>query len=226
MPKFAPTDYIQSYYEKSLTKAQEFPREYSFYQSFLSYITGETVLNIGCGPMFFEDLWHFGEIPKKYIGIDINSNTFDYLKNSSHPRLKESKEYAKKHDISTEFIDGSVFDWAQDTKIIFDSIFGVGVFATFSNSNLTKLMNSLWEIMKPGGYLVNVSWDGDYYSEKQYQDKLEYRFSGIEGPTPDQLIICVENCGFKLVERRILMTDPKAYRWDSIHVSAFQRQPQ
>jgi len=42
MPKFAPTDYIQSYYEKSLAKAQEFPKEYSFYQSFLISIGAQS----------------------------------------------------------------------------------------------------------------------------------------------------------------------------------------
>ena len=224
MPKFAPIEYIQDYYEGSLKKAAQFPREYGFYQSFLDYIKGASVLNIGCGPMFYEDLWHFGEIPRRYVGIDINSNTFEYLENSEHPRLKESRDYLKANNISKEFIDESIFDWADQTGDRFDSIFGVGVFATFGGKEFEKLMTLVWKILKPGGTLVNVSWDGDYYTEKQYSEKLKYRFSGTEGPTPDELIDWVQNANFSLLERRILSTDPTTYNWDSIHVSAFRRE--
>jgi SAM-dependent methyltransferase len=224
MPKLAPIEYIRDYYEGSLSKADLFPKEYGFYQSFLSYVKGVSVLNVGCGPMFYEDLRHFGEVPQHYVGIDVNTNTFEYLEQSQHPQLTEGKNYVKSHKIRTEFIAESVFDWAAETDAHFDSIFGVGVFATFYGVEFDRLMNLLWRILNKGGHLVNVSWDGSYYTEEQRRDKLKYKFDGPKDPTPDQLIDLVEKAGFKLMERRILITDPQTYKWDSIHVSAFRKE--
>ncbi len=224
MPKFAPIEYIRDYHEGSLSKAELFPKEYGFYQSFLSYVKGASVLNVGCGPLFYEDLWHFGEVPEQYVGIDLNTNAFEYLEQSQHPRLAEGRNYVKSHNIRTEFIAESVFDWAAETDYRFDSVFGVGVFATFGGTEFDRLMNVLGRVLKKGGHLVNVSWDGTYYTEKQYQEKLKYRFSGTEGPTPDELIDWVQKAGFKLMERRILTTDAETYKWDSIHVSAFRKE--
>jgi cyclopropane fatty-acyl-phospholipid synthase-like methyltransferase len=223
VPKLAPLEYIRDYYEGSLSKADLFPKEYGFYQSFLSYVKGASVLNVGCGPLFYEDLWHFGEVPHHYVGIDVNTNTFEYLEQSQHPRLVKCKNYVKSHKIRTEFIAESVFDWAAETDYRFDSVFGVGVFATFGGTEFDRLMNLLRRVLKKGGHLVNVSWDGTYYTEKQKREKLKYRFSGTEGPTPDELIDWVEKAGFKLMERRILTTDAQTYKWDSIHVSAFRK---
>lgn len=222
MPELAPIEYIRDYYEGSLIKAADFPREYGFYQSFLNcYVKGAAVLNVGCGPLFYEDLMHFGDVPEHYVGVDVNANAFKYMEETEHPRLDECKEYAKSHNIHTEFVAGSVFDWAAETDIRFDSVFGVGVFATFFGDEFERMMKLLSRVLKKGGHLVNVSWDGTYYTEEQYQEKLKYRFSGTDGPTPDELIDWVQAAGFKLVERRILMTDAASYSWDSIHVSAF-----
>jgi cyclopropane fatty-acyl-phospholipid synthase-like methyltransferase len=222
MPRYAPIEYIRDYYEGSLSKAELFPREYGFYQSFLSYVKGASVLNVGCGPLFYEDLWHFSEVPEHYVGIDVNTNTFDYLEHNQHPRLAECRKYVEAHKIHTEFIAESVFDWAAETDYRFDSVFGVGVFATFGGTEFDRLMNLFKRVLKKGGHLVNVSWDGTYYTEKQKREKLKYRFSGTDGPTPDELIDWVEKAGFKLMERRILTTDRHTYNWDSIHVSAFK----
>ncbi len=224
MTELAPIEYIRDYYEGSLSKAEAFPKEYGYYQSFLSHVKGTTVLNVGCGPLFYEDLWHFSEVPHHYVGIDVNKNAFKYMQESKHPRLVQCMEYVKSHNIRTEFIAESVFDWAAETDVRFDSVFGVGVFATFGGAEFDKLMSLLWRLLKKGGHLVNVSWDGTYYTEQQYQEKLKYRFSGITGPTPDELIDWVQKAGFKLMERRILTTDPKTYKWDSIHVSAFRKE--
>jgi cyclopropane fatty-acyl-phospholipid synthase-like methyltransferase len=130
----------------------------------------------------------------------------------------------RSHKIHTEFIAESVFDWAARTDSRFDSVFGVGVFATFGGTEFDRLMKLIMRVLNKGGVLVNVSWDGTYYTEKQRREKLKYRFSGPEGPTPDELIDWVERAGFKLMERRILTTDPVAYKWDSIHVSAFRKE--
>jgi len=224
MPELAPIEYIRDYYEGSLSKAADFPREYGFYQSFLSYVKGAAVLNVGCGPLYYEDLWHFGEVPEHYVGIDVNTNTFEYLEQSQHPRLVEGRNYVNSHKIRTEFIAESVFDWAAKTDARFDSIFGVGVFATFYGDEFDRLMSLLRRVLNKGGHLVNVSWDGTYYTEQQYQEKLKYRFSGTDGPTTDELIDWVQKAGFKLMERRILATDAKTYNWDSIQVSAFRKE--
>ena len=55
MTELAPIEYIRDYYEGSLSKAEAFPKEYGYYQSFLSHVKGASVLNVGCGPLFYED---------------------------------------------------------------------------------------------------------------------------------------------------------------------------
>ena len=212
MTELAPIEHIRGYYEGSLSKADFFPKEYGYYQSFLSHVKGASVLNVGCGPLFYEDLWHFGEVPEHYVGIDVNTNAFKFMEQSQHPRLVEGKKYVKSHKIRTEFIADSVFDWAVETDARFDSVFGVGVFATFYGAEFDRLMSLLWRLLNKGAHLVNVSWDGTYYTEQQYQEKLKYRFSGTDGPTPDELIDWVQKAGFKLMERRILTTDPQTYK--------------
>ena len=225
MPELAPLEYIRDYHEGSLSKADLFPKEYGFYQSFLSYVNGASVLNVGCGPLFYEDLWHFGEVPRHYVGIDVNSNAFKYLEESEHPRLAEGRDYVKSHNIRTEFIAESVFDWAAETNLRFDSVFGVGVFATFYGEKFDQLMKLLRRVLKEGGHLVNVSWDGDYYTEQQAKEKVEYQFGQPgKGFTPDEVVQQIGKAGLRLRERRILMVDdPASYKWDSIHVSAFRK---
>ena len=166
MTKLAPIEYIRGDYEGSLSKADLFPKEYGYYQSFLSHVKGASVLNVGCGPLFYEDLWHFGEVPEHYVGIDVNTNAFKFMEENQHPRLAECREYVKSHNIHTEFIAESVFDWAAETDARFDSVFGVGVFATFYGAEFDRLMSLLWRLLNKGGHLVNVSWDGTYYTEK------------------------------------------------------------
>ncbi len=87
-------------------------------------------------------------------------------------------------------------------------------------------MKVLRRVLKEGGHLVNVSWDGDYYTEQQAKDKVEYQFSQPgKGFTPDEVVQQIERTGLRLRERRILMIDdPASYKWDSIHVSAFRRE--
>jgi len=87
----APIEYIRDYYEGSLSKAELFPREYGYYRSFLDYVKGASVLNVGCGPLFYEDLWHFGDVPEHYVGIDVNTNAFTFMEQSQHPRLVEGR---------------------------------------------------------------------------------------------------------------------------------------
>ncbi len=223
----APVEYQRDYFESTLSKARAFPREYDFYQSFLGlYVQGDSVLNVGCGPLFYEDLMHFNHVPSHYVGVDINSTAFEYMNETEHPRLEECRNYVKANNIRTESVDESIFDWAANTDQRFDSIFGVGVFATFYGEKFDQLMKVLWRVLKEGGHLVNVSWDGDYYTEKIAKEKVDYQFGqGGPGYTPDEVVQQIEKGGFRLRERRILMTDdPKSYRWDSIHISAYRKE--
>ena len=43
----------------------------------------------------------------------------------------------------------------------------LGVFATFGGTEFDRLMCLFRRVLKKGGHLVNVSWDGTYYTEKE-----------------------------------------------------------
>jgi len=76
----APYEYIRDYYSHVHRINAEYPDVAEFWLSKLDHIRGENVLNIGCGPTFYDYMLRFGCSPRLYVGLDINSNTFDFLR--------------------------------------------------------------------------------------------------------------------------------------------------
>ena len=127
----APYEYISDYYSHVHRKNSEDPAVAEFWLSKLARIRGESVLNIGCGPTFYDYMLRFGHPPREYVGLDINASTFEFLRGSTDPRLVAARTEVETLGTQTEFISADVFECAPDLEGRFDCILGVGYFATF-----------------------------------------------------------------------------------------------
>jgi len=219
----APYEYIRDYYDNVHKKNDGDRRVAEFWLSKLATVHGESVLNIGCGPTFYDYMLRFGHPPREYVGLDINKSTFDFLQRSKDPRLLKAKARALELGTQTEFIAADVFQCGDSLADRFDNILGVGFFATFHGDRFAQLLEIMARALRPGGLLLKMTWHGPHRTAEQTRKKLEYAYDNPEEPTPDELIAGFENAGFSLVKQDILECDPESYGWDAIQCCVFTK---
>ncbi|MDJ0949993.1 MAG: methyltransferase domain-containing protein [Alphaproteobacteria bacterium] len=219
----APYDYIRDYYSEVRQRIAEHPDVASFWLSSLSHIKGRSVLNAGCGPTLYDYLVHFGEPPEEYVGLDVNESTFDFLLRTEDPELLQLKAKAAAQGTRTEYLCADVFNCGEALKDRFDSILGVGFFATFQGERFDRLMRLMHRSLKPDGRLLKVTWHGPHRTAAETADKLRYRFDSPEEPTPGELVSAIERAGFSCEYNAVLRCDPEIVYWDAIQVSLFDR---
>jgi len=219
----APYEYIRDYYEHVHRTNARFPEVASFWLSSLRHIRGESVLNAGCGPQLYDYLLRFGHAPKEYVGLDFNKNTFEFLTHSGDPRLLEAKSQARERGVHVEFLCADVFECEKQLTERFDSVLGIGFFATFYGACFNRLMHLMHQALRPGGLMLKVTWHGPHRSTEQTRDKLTFGYDNDEEPAPEELVNGIVGAGFSLEEQGILSCDPKQVGWDAIQVCVFRK---
>jgi SAM-dependent methyltransferase len=218
----APYGYIRDYYSHVHRINAEHPEVAEFWLSKLAHIRGDSVLNVGCGPTMYDYMLRFGRPPREYVGLDINTSTFDFLRRSKDPRLLDAK--ARVHELGsrTELIGASIFDCAQTLEGRFDCILGVGFFATFHGAQFERLLEIMAQALRGEGLLLKLTWHGPHRSEEETRKKHEYAYDNPQEPSPEVLVAGFERAGFSLVEQDILECDPASYGWDAIQSCLFK----
>lgn len=219
----APYEYIRDYYAHVHRTYTEDPAAAEFWLSKLSHIRGDHVLNIGCGPTLYDYMLRFGRAPREYVGLDINKSTFEFLRDSSDPRLVAARTRVQELGTRVELIDEDVFVCAPRLEGRFDSILGVGFFATFSGEPFERLIGVMQRALRPGGMLLKLTWHGPHRTPEETRKKHEYSYDNPEEPTEDELVKGFENGGFRLVEQEVLRCDPGSTGWDAIQSCLFTR---
>ena len=219
----APYEYIRAYYSNVHRKNIAAPAVAEFWLSKLASIRGDNVLNIGCGPTLYDYMLRFGSPPREYVGLDINKSTFEFLRRSRDPRLLKAKERVRELGTHTELIGADVFECDDKLAGRFDSILGVGFFATFHGPRFRQLFEIMARALRPEGMLLKLTWHGPHRTAQETRKKLEYAYDNPEEPTPDELVAGIENAGFALVEQEILECDPSAVGWDAIQCCIFSK---
>ena len=219
----APYEYIRDYYSKVHRKNAEDPAVAEFWLSKLAHIRGECVLNVGCGPTLYDYMLRFGRAPREYVGLDINKSTFEFLRRSRDPRLLNAKTRVRGLGTRTELVGADVFEYADSLEGRFDSILGVGFFATFHGLRFETLLAIMARALRPKGMLLKLTWHGPHRSAEETREKLAYAYDNPEEPTPDELLAAIENAGFSLVEQEILACNPESYGWDGIQSCLFTK---
>lgn len=219
----APYEYIRDYYQHVHRKNSRFPDVTSFWLSSLQHVRGASVLNVGCGPQLYDYMMHFGRPPSEYVGLDINRNTFEFLRRSRDPRLLRAKARARELGTRIELLCADVFDCKRELEDRFDSVIGVGFFATFHGRRFDRLIDLIRRTLKGEGMLLKITWHGPHRTPEETRNKLRYRYDSAVEPSPDALVAGIERAGFTLRHQSILECDPETYGWDAIQVCVFQK---
>ena len=219
----APYHYIRDYYRRVQAKYADFPDTAAFGWSYMEKIHGASVLNLGCGPLLYDDMTHFGRPPGDYVGLDINRGTFEFLRRSRDPRLLRAKSYARDCNTRIEYRCTDVLDDGGNLEDRFDCVLGVGFFATFQGARFERLMAIVRHALKEGGLLVKLTWHGPHRTAEETRKKLAYRYDNADEVSPEGLVAGIERCGFTLRQQSILACDPDSYGWDSIQACVFRR---
>lgn len=219
----APYDYIRDYYSHVHRINAAYPEVAEFWLSRLDRIRADAVLNVGCGPTFYDYALRFGRPPHEYVGLDVNKSTFDFLELSDDPRLLEAKQRVQALGTRCEHIAASIFDCQQRLAGRFDCILGVGFFATFHGAEFEQLLSIMRHALREEGTLVKLTWHGPHRTAEETQKKHDYGYDNPEEPGPEELVAGFERAGFDLEEQAILECDPTTYGWDAIQYCLFAK---
>lgn len=219
----APYEYVRDYYEYYCYLLKQQSDITNFWLSKLKLIKGKRVLNVGCGPQFYDYALKFWEMPEKYLGVDINQATFDFLDSSNHPQLLEFKAKVEKCIPDIQLINADIFDYAKEMKQSFDVIAGIGVFGTYHGERFQELMKLMRDALTDDGMLYNTTWHGAYRTPEEHAKKHLYRFDSEQEYTVKELVDAIEQAGFRLDKEFICQCDPVVHKWNSIHVCTFKK---
>jgi SAM-dependent methyltransferase len=219
-----PLEYIEKYYEQDMEDSSEYKEVSLLYNKTLDYVIGKKVLNVGCGPQFYNDLKYFHEIPKEYFGIDINKSTFDFLENSKNYHLIKAKEFINKNKINVHYVLNDIFEFAKNSEEKFNTILGVGCFGIFEKEKFKSLMKILHKALKKGGRLVDVSWYEPHLPKEEIDNKKKYYFESFKGPNEKEFISFAKDAKFKLIFSELLKIENKEdYQWGKVQGNVFEK---
>lgn len=220
----APLTYIANYYDSVQKKNAAFPEVAEFWLSGFRHVTGKKVLNLGCGPMLYDNMLRFGETPEIYVGLDLNAASFEFLEKGDHSALIEARAKAESICPDIQFIAGDVFDHMADLEGQFDAILGIGFFGTFEGQLFDGLVAATHQMLKPDGQLLKMTWHGAQRSARETEDKLKYRYDNEIEPPAEELVRLIEAQGFSIAVNDILNCPPNTVGWDKIQVATFNKQ--
>ncbi len=146
-----------------------------------------------------------------------------FFRRSRDPRLLRAKAYARRCGTRVEYLCGDALAAENELEGRFDSVLGVGFFATFFGPDFAPLMAVMHRALKPQGRLVKLTWHGPQRSPAAEREKLKYGYDRERQPSPQELAAAVEACGFVLREEAVLDCDPSTYGWNHIQACVFER---
>lgn len=219
----APFDYIRDYYAHVHRINAAYPEVAEFWLSKLDRIRGDAVLNVGCGPTFYDYALRFARPPRDYVGLDINKSTFEFLESADDARLVDAKARVDALGTRCEHIAASVFDCEELLADRFDCILGVGFFATFQGAEFERLLAIMARALREDGRLLKLTWHGPHRSAEETRKKHAYGYDNPEEASCGALVEGFERAGFRLDEQAILECDPATYGWDVIQYCLFEK---
>lgn len=221
----APYEYVRDYYAHVHRINAAYPEVAEFWLSKLDRIRGETVLNVGCGPTFYDYALRFGRAPREYVGIDINRSTFEFLQHGDDSRMLDARRRVHALGTRCEHVADSIFACERRLAGRFDCVLGVGFFATFEGAEFERLLGVVAHALREGGLVLKLTWHGPHRDAEETRKKHEYGYDNPEEPSPEKLVAGFERAGFRLEEQAMLQCDPVTYGWDAIQYCLFAKPP-
>ena len=214
--KQASWKFVEKYYEDDL-KERNFP-ETKFYLSWLGYIKGKRILNLGCGPNLYDDVLFFNNFPEEIIGIDINKNNIKFLRESKHKELIKSKNILKNKRVKVKLMVGDITKFNKEFIGKFDCVYAMGVIGMFEKTKLKKLLKIIYSYLKKGGLFLDIDWADSQLSPEKYNERLNYGWYSKKGPTIKKIGKLIEGSSFKILKHKVYyVKNRKDYGWGKIY---------
>jgi SAM-dependent methyltransferase len=212
----ASKEFVEKYYTDDL--AEQHSVESQWARQWLKEVDGDSVLNIGCGPQFFDDAVGFGKLPKEIVGIDINETNIEFLRTSEHPVLKQSQITLAKHAVQVDFFVHDIKVALTEFVNRFDTVFASGVLGMFDEKDTIHILSLIYKYLKPDGKFVMVSWGDDRLSSEKFEERNSYNWYWRKGPTPEALSHLLEQVGFTILKKdKYIVLNPEEYEWGLIY---------
>lgn len=214
--KQAPWEFIEQYYIDDLNERNTIESNWS--TEWLTHIRGKNILSIGCGPNFYDDVQFFSNVPQKFVGIDINQNNFEFLKNSTHPELLKWKKYLEEYNVAIEFLLDDIRNERKEFYNSFDTIYGTGVFGMFSQEDISKIFQLIYKYLKVGGLFIDIDWTEPRLSGNKIIERAQYQWFKPQDISMNEIIKLLKQNQFVILKKDVLnVSDPNQYMWGKIY---------
>ncbi len=207
--------FVEKYYADDL--AERASPESVWASQWAGYVNGDSVLDVACGPQFYDDALAFAHIPKKFVGIDINEANIEFLRTSSHPNVVEARTRFEKDGTRVELLVDDITIEKPEFRGRFDSVFASGIIGNFDEAGTRAVMRNIHSYLAPGGQFVMVSWGDDYLSKEKSEEKEASGWYQKQELKPEDYGRLISEAGFTIEKKGVhKVADPKAYEWGCI----------
>ena len=212
----APLNFIEKYYTDDLSERDT--KEAIWSLRWLKNVSGDNVLSVGCGPNFYDDVQFFANIPKHFVGIDINQNNIEFLKTSKHPELLKWKRFLNEQNVDIGLIINDIKEERGGFVRRFDAIYAIGVLGMFSEEDTSKIFNLLNSYLKKDGKLIDIDWTEPYLPKEKLEERKNYEWYSKQGPSIQRIGNIMKEAGFEILKHEVYnVPDPKSYSWEKIY---------
>ncbi len=211
-----PLDFIEKYYNDDLSERDSSETKWAV--KWLSFVRGDNVLSVGCGPNFYDDVQFFPAVPKRFYGIDVNKNNIAFLKYSKHSEIQKWKMFLKHHFVRMELRCGSILKEQPEYANQFDTIYAMGVLGMFSRSETTSVFKYLNTYLKSGGLLIDIDWTDCHLPSDKLRERKNYRWYSQNDLSINEIGNIIEDTGHHILKEEIYtVTNPETYGWGTIY---------
>lgn len=222
LKKQAPLDFIKKYYQDDLNERSS--PESQWYLKKLNYVNGKSVLNVGCGPCFYEDIQFFNVYPEKYYGTDINTNCIKFLKDKEINVYKSKICIESSSTLEVNLLVDNILIFNEDLVAKFDTVLCVGVLGKFNRIDIEKAIHNIFLYLKKGGRIINIDWTECKLSEKMIQERINIDWYDTEGLNRQKIVEIFNSYGFQLIKNeKYSVNNPKEYGWGEIYFHLLEK---
>ena len=212
----APGEFVEKYYLDDLAERESVESRWSF--AWLKEVKGRSVLSVGCGPNFFDDVQFFDKVPTDFVGIDINKNNIEFLKQSKHPEVLKWKNFLADSGVKTEVLVRDVKAVSPDFIGRFDTIYAIGVLGMFDRDDTIKVFKNLNQYLKPGGRVLDLDWTDSRLPEEKLKERESFDWYSKRGPSVAEIGELFAETGFKILKHEVYnVPNPADYGWGKIY---------
>ena len=212
----APWSFVEQYYTDDLAERDSIESKQAF--KWFKAVKGPNVLSWGCGPNFYDDALFFPNLPKEFVGVDLNENNITFLKKSNHPELLRCKRLLKEHGIKISLSVEDIREKQEKFVNRFNTVYAIGVLGMFKESDFGKLIRHAYSYLQPGGRFIDVDWTDCRLPEGKYKERESYEWYSKQGPSIEEISELIKANGFEILKDGLYkVSNPTEYGWGEIY---------